>query len=247
MPATTNEHQTLAAQLALLGVRYPEAPQWSDIIEGPFNGRTTITNAMAATEVRDLLSGTTAGVEPALASDIKLNSVGINLSGSRPTGVLMVEAIGIDIDAENCTAKQYSDILAQWALVHIPQGTQRKRSVSLLHIARLQVTRFDPAAVAIGVGPQVAPVFRLVGGSWRVNVQSDTLQLQQNPATGLAPVALTATMNLGIRLYGVFITSGRAQSLGLLGSPPTCPSAPSVIAKVIAGRRSLGQSVYHPG
>lgn len=237
----------LAAQFALLGCRYPDAPQWTDLIEGPFTGLATIPSALTADI--DWLVGATS----VLSFDRKLFSVGINGTATRPTGVMFIDDVGADVAPRDNTSAAMNLLFQSLNLVHVPQGTQRERAVPFVHLARLSATQSVSTTVGattsqrIGTGGPLQPTYTMIGGPWRINVQSDQLVIRPNQqAIAGGGVVLDSSVQAAFRVDGVFVVSGRAQQLGLLGSPPTCPPNPDVIAKLIAARRATGQHIRQP-
>jgi hypothetical protein len=228
-------HSDLANMLTLFGIRANDAPIFPDFVPGPFAGNTG-TMATADTTAEDLIKGST----PLFRNDYKLrNYAGISASGS-PTGVLLLDAIGFDIAASDNTEAHLIDFLIGWSLVHIPSGSSRYNVIPLIECTR--VFGASPSttvnASSRGGGQPAHPYFRFPGGAWKINLQSDQLQLQLTSAAGTG-ATLDSSVKLACRARGAWVSQGAATSLGLLDANAQCSTAD--IPAIVAARKSLGQ------
>jgi hypothetical protein len=234
---------SLVSIAILYGTRYPPAPQIPGVIEGPF----TFTGSFASQAVADKPFATNAATA-LFVIDRKLYAAGVNGSAS-PTGVLLADSIGVDLNPLDNTGAQIMGLLYSWYVVHVPAASQRERAMALNHFARLQTgqsvsTGTGDAATAVrqGDGPFVPQVVPFSGGSWKVNLQNDVFCFRIAQAQVATPgVTLTSTVAFSGRIRGIYITQDAAQDMGILGSNDGCAPTADDIDKVVGARKALGQ------
>lgn len=230
---------SFAAIMALFGARFPEAPQYPNIVEGPFDWRVSF--ASADSDAKNFIAGTDA----LLSWDDKLYVSGIDGSTGQAnkTGVLYCDSIGLDLPPVANTGQQYVDLLNGWNITHSPQGNKKDQSMGLSYFTRIptQVSTTVSNVSYIGSGQFVPALVPFAGGSWKVNIQSDGLTLQRKQKLGSGTVTLTSTM-VGVgRLHGVFLVGSAAQQLNVLDTSSACDADTAKIGALLDARRALGQ------
>lgn len=226
----------IAAQLDMLGVDWPAAPLWDGLIEGPFDFSFEITdNLLTAVEFFK-------GSDSAVSWDWKLNAAGFD-SDTPPQGVLIVDAIGMDVYVKDNSDEQIFELLRNWSFVYSP-ATVRKAAMGFKTFSRVSLS----TAIANdggqindrwGAGQHTGQIVPMIGGPWAINTQQDNAQFKLKDWKTPAGVNLATKVGFNGQFHGAYLTWPVAQALGAVDGPESCPNNAAFIAQVMQFRRAM--------